>query len=95
VTVHAFPSAGAQLLTKQQLAQHLQRSTRWVELRTREGMPSIDPTRRYPGRRYNLHDVEQWLANSEPAPSVDRVSRLEAEVARLTRIVEQLQRKVR
>ena len=61
VTLLRFPVAGNPALTKRQLAAHLGRSIRWVELRTAEGMPSIDPTRRNPSRRYPLRDVEEWL----------------------------------
>jgi len=45
-------------LSKRQLAEVLGYSTRWVELRVREGMPS-----RMVGsqRRFRLSDVESWL----------------------------------
>ncbi len=46
--------AVGRLVTKRQLAEHLGRSTRWVELRVREGMPSEAPTTRYPHRRFRL-----------------------------------------
>jgi hypothetical protein len=92
VSIRVLPVGGEQLLTKQQLARHLGRSTRWVELKMREGMPSLEPTTRFPGRRYRLRDVEAWLAAGERAQPRDRVARLEAEVARLRSIVEQLQR---
>jgi hypothetical protein len=57
-----FPSRGhSPQLTKRQLANHLQRSTRWVELMTRDhGMPAQwDMHRRE--RRYDLQAVETWL----------------------------------
>src|SRR5437879_861116 len=54
---HLHP-ATEHLLTKQQLAAHLGRSPRWIELRVKEGMPSTDPTVRYPQRRFRLSDVE-------------------------------------
>jgi excisionase family DNA binding protein len=45
-------------LSKQQLAAHLGYSTRWVELRVREGLPS----RKMGGRRrFRLSAVEDWL----------------------------------
>lgn len=45
-------------LTKQQLAGHLQFSTRWIEARTREGMPS----ELWGGqRRFRVTAVEDWL----------------------------------
>ena len=45
-------------LSKRQLAQLLGYSTRWIELRVREGMPS-----RLLGnqRRFRLSEVENWL----------------------------------
>ncbi len=45
-------------VSKRQLAERLGYSTRWVELRVREGMPS-----RMVGaqRRFRASDVEQWL----------------------------------
>lgn len=87
-------SIGDQILTKQQLAAHLGRSTRWVELKTREGMPSMDPTRRFPARRYRLAEVQAWLEAGERVAPVDRVGRLEAQVAELTTIVNELKRRV-
>lgn len=74
------------LLSKKQLAQHLGRSERWVELRVREGMPSIDPTARYGGRRFDLAAVEGWLGESErqrARPVVERVAELERVVVGL------------
>ena len=59
---------GEHLVTKRQLAQYLGRSTRWVEMRVREGMPSESPTTRYPQRRFRLSDVEAWLAGGKPKP---------------------------
>jgi hypothetical protein len=45
--------------TKQELAEHLGFSVRWVELRVREGMP----TRRMGQRlRFQVGAVEAWLA---------------------------------
>lgn len=83
------------LVTKQQLAAHLDRSPRWVELRVREGMPSEAPTRRYPQRRFRLSDVESWLAAGErKSDRADRVSRLEEQVATLAAKVDRLERKV-
>lgn len=80
------------LLSKRQLAAHLGRSERWVELRVREGMPSVDPTARYGGRRFDLAAVEGWLGESERVrarPVAERVAELEREMAGLrTRIRE-------
>ena len=74
------------LVTKRQLAEHLGRSTRWVELRVREGMPSEAPTTRYPHRRFRLSEVEAWLAAGRakpPAPQTRRLADLEERVAKL------------
>jgi len=84
----------APLLTKQQLARHLGRSTRWVELRVREGMPSEAPTTRFPHRRFNLEECEAWLRDGRPERGsiADRLAALDAKVASLTAMVEQLGR---
>ena len=45
-------------LSKQQIAGHYGRSTRWIELRMREGLPS----RMLGGRRaFRLSAVEAWM----------------------------------
>jgi len=51
-------------MSKRQLAQWLGFSTRWVELRVREGMPS-----RIQGnqRRFRLSECEAWLASPREA----------------------------
>jgi hypothetical protein len=52
--------------TKQELAEHLGFSVRWVELRVREGMP----TRRMGQRlRFQISAVEAWLDEREPRPT--------------------------
>lgn len=56
-TVTQLSLAVEQLLTKRQLAEHLGRSTRWIELRVREGLPSEPPTNRFPRRRFRLSEV--------------------------------------
>lgn len=93
-TVVSIRPGNEVLLTKKQLATHLDRSTRWVELRMREGLPSIAPTERYPHRRFRLGDVEAWLAGgkTKTAGHAERIARLEEQVARLTATVERLQR---
>ena len=85
-----------QLLTKRQLADHLGRSTRWVELRVREGMPSEPPTSRFPRRRFRLADVEAWLAAGTPKPTTpqsQRIAELEERVAQLAATLEQLRQR--
>jgi hypothetical protein len=48
-------------LTKRQLADHYGFSTRWIELRMQEGMPS----RMIGGRRrFRLSETENWLATA-------------------------------
>jgi hypothetical protein len=56
-----LPSARGRLLTKRQLAGERGRSTRWVELRMREGLPVLP--RRSPGEhaRFDLEAVRAWL----------------------------------
>jgi hypothetical protein len=46
-------------LSKRQLADRLGFTTRWVELRVREGMPSYLEGNQ---RRFLLSEVEAWLA---------------------------------
>ena len=57
-TLIAFPGRHEPWVSKAQVAAYLGRSTRWVELKGREGMPS----RMIGGRRaYRLSEVEAWL----------------------------------
>jgi phage terminase Nu1 subunit (DNA packaging protein) len=81
--VVVLPTRGPRLLTKRQPAAHLGRSTRWLELRTREGMPVLEGTDRYGRRRYDLAAVEAWLANGKPRKREDRIGALERRVAAL------------
>jgi phage terminase Nu1 subunit (DNA packaging protein) len=89
-----MPSRGPILLTKKQLAAHLGRSERWVELRVRDGMPVEHATDRYGRRRYNLWLVEEWLRNGRPvsAKHEDRLAALEHSVADLAAQVAELRR---
>ena len=58
-TVYPFPRRGWEpWLTKKQLAAHLGFSTRWIELRVNEGMPSTPFGGR---RRFHLSEVEAWI----------------------------------
>lgn len=80
------------LLTKKQLAAELGRSTRWVELRMREGLP-VAP-RRTPREhaRFELDAVRAWLdarARAAPMTLDERVARLEHRLATLADVVEQ------
>lgn len=56
----AFPrmAAAEPWLTKQQIACHYGRSTRWIELRMREGLPSRMLGLR---RAFRLSAVEAWM----------------------------------
>jgi hypothetical protein len=61
------------LLTKRQIAQHpdIRRSTRWIEQRVREGMPSqLDGVR----RMFRLSEVRAWLdeRSQKTAPSIEK-----------------------
>jgi hypothetical protein len=80
------------VLGKRQLAQHLGRSPRWIELKVTEGMPSIPPTARYPHRRFVLAEVERWLQDGgvKRASTAERLAALEVEVALLARVVDEL-----
>jgi phage terminase Nu1 subunit (DNA packaging protein) len=94
-TLAQLSLATEQLVTKRQLAEHLGRSTRWVELRVREGMPSEPPTTRFPHRRFRLSEVEAWLAAGKARPATPQSRRLEAleeQVAELAAALEQLKR---
>jgi len=81
-------------VTKKQLAAHLGRSERWVELRVRDGMPVEHVTDRYGRRRYNLRLVEEWLSYGRPTSPQreDRLALLERSVADLAAQVAELRR---
>jgi phage terminase Nu1 subunit (DNA packaging protein) len=88
--VYQLPAARSVLLTKKQLAVHLGRSTRWVELQVRRGLPVEAATDRFGGRRYDLAKVEAWLRAGEPVARrekslTERVAALELLVGELTR----------
>jgi hypothetical protein len=96
-TVTQLSLAAERLVTKRQLAEHLSRSTRWVELRVREGLPSEPPTTRYPQRRFRLSEVEAWLAagnRKPPTPQTRRITDLEERVAELAASLQRLERRV-
>jgi excisionase family DNA binding protein len=52
--------------TKQELADHLGFSVRWVELRVREGMPAQRMGRRL---RFQISAVEAWLDERQAGPA--------------------------
>lgn len=89
-TLVRLPVRSERLLTKQQLASELGRSTRWVELRMREGLPVLP--RRTPSEhaRFELGAVRAWLerrAEGAPLSVEERIARLEQEVSRLAKFV--------
>lgn len=71
------------ILNKQQLAKHLGRSERWVEMKMAEGMPA-KPVDRFGRRRYSLREVHDWLETPQEE-RLDRMAQLEARVAELER----------
>jgi phage terminase Nu1 subunit (DNA packaging protein) len=74
------------LLTKKQLAGELGRSTRWVELRMREGMPVTPRATPREHARFDLDAVRAWLDKRTSAPRLpleQRVERLERELSTL------------
>lgn len=90
-----LPHRGADMmLTKKQLAAHLKRSERWVELKVRDaGLPVKEATDRYGRRCYHLAAVEAWLKDGKPSKRVYRVSMLEQRVAALERRLDEMQRR--
>lgn len=72
-------------VTKQQLADHLGRSIRWVDLRVRDGMPSRQDKRG--GRRFfQISKVEEWLKEYQERKQLtleERISALESSMSLL------------
>ncbi len=93
MTTAVLTSEQGIVMTKAQLARHLGRSERWIELRVRDGMPSQPPTRRYACRRFVLAEVEDWLTDGPPrSPTVaERLAQLESEQARLRERIRELE----
>lgn len=90
MTVVAFPKPDhREVVSKPALAAILGRSTRWVELRMREGLPS---TLENGVRRYSVGDVEAWLARRPRVVRVDRVGDLEERVGELERLLGEMRR---
>jgi hypothetical protein len=88
-----LPVLGQLTLTKKQLAAHLGRSERWVELKAKDGMPVEEATDRYGRRRYNLRLVQAWLDDARPSTArPDRLTVLERQVADLAAQVAGLRR---
>jgi hypothetical protein len=88
--IYQLPAARTTLLTKKQLAAHLGRSTRWIELQVHRGLPVESSTDRFGARRYDLAKVEAWLRAGEPVARregglAERVAALELVVGELTR----------
>jgi hypothetical protein len=75
------------LLTKKQLAAELGRSTRWIELRMREGLPVVPRSTAMEHARFELDAVRTWMdgRGSARQPSLEeRVGQLERQVNTLT-----------
>ena len=87
--VISLPARGPILLTKKQLAAHLCRSERWIELKVRDGMPVEQDTDRHGRRRYDLQQVERWLRQG-PASSATREDRLDQLERRITALASQV-----
>jgi hypothetical protein len=63
-TVVPFPRRGFEpWLSKKQVAAHYGYSTRWVELRMRDGMPAHA---RWGQRRFLLSEIEAWFEGRQP-----------------------------
>jgi hypothetical protein len=86
--IYRLPAARPVLLTKKQLAAHLGRSTRWIELQMRRGLPVEIATDRFGARRYDLAKVEAWLRAGEPVSR--RQGTLSERVAALELLVGEL-----
>lgn len=74
------------LVTKRQLAAELGRSTRWVELRMREGLPVAPRVNPHEHARFEVDAVRAWLdsrGDAAKAPLEQRVCRLERQVSTL------------
>ncbi len=74
------------LLTKRQLALELGRSTRWIELRMREGMPVMPRATPREHARFDLQAVSAWLEDRSTTPGLpleQRVAQLERELGTL------------
>ena len=85
-TVIRLPSAPRRLLTKRQLAAELGRSTRWIELRMREGLPVLPRGTPAEHTRFDLEAVRSWLDTRGPcAPPrlEERVAQLERQIVTL------------
>jgi len=79
-------SLPGRLITKRQLANELGRSTRWVELRMREGMPVAPRSGPHEHARFDLEAVRTWLesrSGMQTPPLEQRVAQLERQVSTL------------
>jgi hypothetical protein len=66
-----FPTTHEPWLSKAQIAMHFGRTTRWVELRMRDGMPHRkDGRSRYARTMFRLSEVEAWMEDRGRTPDV-------------------------
>jgi hypothetical protein len=81
--IRPFPG---RLLTKRQLAAELGRSTRWIELRMREGMPVAPRAAPREHARFDVTAVRAWLDSRSATPRLpleQRVAQLERDMSTL------------
>lgn len=66
-TLVSLPTSYEPWLSKQQIATHYGRTTRWVTARMGEGMPyEKDGPSRQARTRFRLSEVEAWFAERQP-----------------------------
>jgi hypothetical protein len=93
-----FPAreVAPRLLTKKQLGVALGRSTRWIELRMREGLPVMPRRSANERARFDAAAVRAWLDQRAATRSMsleERVATLELRVAHIADAVQSTGRK--
>ena len=88
--VRRFPG---RLVTKRQLAAELARSTRWIELRMREGMPVAPRAGPREHARFDLTAVHAWLESRSATPKLPLEQRVEQLERVMTTLVAELKRR--
>lgn len=88
-----LPTRGPVILTKAELAKRLKCSTRWIELRVKEGMPVERATDRRGRCRYDFSAVQDWLSNGQPKLTrQDRFATIEARLVELQNQLNELRK---